>query len=117
MDKQKIKQSKRSRRRGRIRAKIKGTREIPRLSVFRSNKRMFLQIINDASGKTLIGVSSGEIKKKDKKAVISFELGKLIAKKALDKKIKKVVFDRGGYKYHGRVKAAAEGVREGGLKF
>ena len=124
MDKQKMEKLKRDRRRGRIRAKVAGSAKRPRVSVFRSNKGMFLQLVDDISGKTLVSAGSGEVKKKDKKTAVSFELGKLIAKKALDpaingtgKKIKEVVFDRGGYKYHGRVKAAADGAREGGLKF
>lgn len=117
MDKQKIKQLKRARRKGRIRAIIAGTNKLPRLSVFKSNKGMYLQLIDDEKGKTLVSVHSKEIKKKDKKVSICFEMGKLIAKKALDKKIEQAVFDRGGYKYHGRVKAAADGAREGGLEF
>lgn len=118
MNKEKIKQNKRSRRRARIRSKITGTSKCPRLSVFRSSKGMYLQLIDDEKGRTLVSAHSKEVKKKkDKRVVISFELGKIIAKKALDKKIKQIVFDRGGYKYHGRVKAAADGVREGGLQF
>ncbi len=118
MDKQKVKQYQRSRRRGRVRAKVSGTSKCPRLSVFRSNKGMYLQLIDDEKSKTLVSVHNKEAqKKKDKKVAISFELGKLIAKKALDKKIKKVIFDRGGYKYHGRIKAVADGAREGGLRF
>ncbi len=117
MNKEKIKQAKRERRKIKVRAKVKGTAERPRLSVFRSNKGMFLQIIDDTKGHTLVSAYSKEINKKDKKVVISFELGKLIAKKAIEKGIKKVVFDRNGYKYHGRVKAVADGAREGGLIF
>ena len=117
MDKQKIKQYQRSRRRGRVRAKVSGTSKCPRLSVFRSNKGMYLQLIDDEKGKTLVSAHSSEVKKKDKKVAISFELGKLIAEKALAKKIKQIVFDRGGYKYHGRVKAVADGAREEGLSF
>jgi len=117
MSKEQIKKAKRTRRRGRIRVKIKGTAKRPRLSVFRSNKGMYLQLIDDERGVTLASAASGEVKKKDKKTVVSFELGKLIAKKGLEKKIKTVVFDRGGYKYHGRVKAVADGAREGGLEF
>ena len=118
MDKEKIKQNKKNKRKGRIRAKISGTKKCPRLSVFKSNTGMYLQLIDDEKGKTLVSVHSKEIKKKkEKRVVIGFELGKLIAKKALDKKIKQVVFDRGGYKYHGRVKAVADGAREGGLSF
>lgn len=117
MDKHKIKQAKRERRKGRVRAKVYGTEKCPRLSVFRSNKAVYAQIINDENGKTVIGISSGEVKAKDKKTVISSELGKMLAEKALAKGIKEVVFDRNGYKYHGRVKALAEGARAGGLKF
>ena len=100
-----------------MRVTIKGTADRPRLSVFRSNKGMYLQLIDDEKGRTLVSVSSGEVKEKDSKIIIGFELGKLIAKKGLDKNIKNVVFDRGGYKYHGRVKAVANGAREGGLEF
>jgi large subunit ribosomal protein L18 len=117
MDINKVKQNKRFRRKNRVRAKITGTAICPRLSVFRSNKGIYAQIINDEIGKTLVAVGAGEIKKKEKKAVISLELGKLIATKAIAKGISQVVFDRNGYKYHGRVKALAEGAREGGLKF
>ncbi len=128
MNKEKIKLEKRNRRRAKIRAKIKGTLHCPRFSVFRSNKNIFAQLIDDNAGKTLDSVHSQEIKPKakvsdagKKEARVQFsveaELGKLIAKKAETKKIKKVVFDRGGYKYHGRVKAVADGARAGGLKF
>jgi len=103
------KQEKRYRRHKRVRAKIKGTAEVPRLCVFRSNKYIYAQIIDDEKGKSL--VSTKEILSRAKKA------GQDIAKKAIEKKINKVVFDRGGYKYHGRVKALAEGARKGGLKF
>jgi len=117
MDKNKIKQAKRLRRRGRVRAKVLGTAGCPRLSVFRSNRAIYAQIINDESGRTLAAVGAGEIKIKGEKIDASRELGKLIAEKALAKGISKVVFDRNGYKYHGRVKALAEGARAGGLKF
>ncbi|MCK4744995.1 50S ribosomal protein L18 [Candidatus Parcubacteria bacterium] len=120
MNKQKVKQNQKIRRKGRVRSKINGIKECPRLSVFKSNKGMFLQLINDTNGNTLASVSGKDIKdikKQGKKTAVSLELGKLIAKKALDKKIDQVVFDRGGYKYHGRVKAVADGAREGGLKF
>jgi len=117
MDKNKIKQNKRLRRKGRVRAKVNGTAACPRLSVFRSNRGIYAQIINDEIGRNLIAVGAGEIKKKDKKIVVSLELGKLIASKAIAKGISRVVFDRNGYKYHGRVKALAEGARAGGLKF
>ncbi len=117
MDKQKIKQQQRGRRKGRVRAKISGAKECPRLSVFRSNKGMYLQLINDDEGKTLVSAHSRDIKDKDEKISRSFKLGKLIAEKAVKKKIKKVVFDRNGYKYHGNIKAVADGAREGGLEF
>lgn len=113
---------KRYRRQKRVRAKIFGKKEKPRLSVFRSHKHIYAQLIDDEKGRILLAASDLEIKNsnlKDKKSKVdkAKEVGKLIAKKALAKKIEKVVFDRGGYKYHGRVKALAEGAREGGLKF
>lgn len=117
MDKNKIKQAKRIRRKGRVRIKVFGTAACPRLSVFRSNRGIYAQIINDEIGKTAASVSSKEIKITGKKTDLSLELGKLIAKKAIDQGINQVVFDRNGYKYHGRVKALAEGARAGGLKF
>jgi len=103
----------------RVRAKTKGTKDKPRLSVFRSNHYIYAQIIDDGKGETIVGVSEKELSQKEKvkKTDKSKELGRLIAKKALTKKIKEIVFDRGSYKYHGRVKAVAEGAREGGLKF
>ncbi|MBD3282036.1 MAG: 50S ribosomal protein L18 [Candidatus Portnoybacteria bacterium] len=108
----------RNRRHKRVRAKIKGSEKIPRLCVFRSNKHIYGQLINDEKGETVLMVSDKEIKKpKLKKVEISKEVGKEIAKKAKSKKIDKIIFDRGGYKYHGRVKALAEGAREEGLKF
>jgi large subunit ribosomal protein L18 len=106
------------RRKARTRAKIAGTANRPRLSVFRSNASMYLQLIDDVAATTLVSAHSREIKAKSAgKVESSLELGKLLAKKALEKKIKAVVFDRGAYKYHGRVKAAAEGARSGGLEF
>lgn len=106
----------------RVRAKIFGTKERPRLSVFRSAKHIYCQLIDDEKGKTLLSSSDLELKlksqsKRKSKLLIAYEVGKLIAEKALKKKIEKVVFDRGGYKYHGRIKALAEGAREAGLKF
>ena len=113
------KKQRRLRRHRGIRARIKGTKEVPRLFVFRSSRHIWVQIIDDEEGKTLISVSWQELKKRKGigKSEKAKELGKLIAKKALEKKIKKVVFDRGGHKYHGRVKALAQGAREGGLEF
>ena len=116
MNKEKARTRKNVRKHARVRAKIKGTAKRPRLSVFRSNKGMYLQLIDDIKSITLASVSSKEIKKKDKKLKVSFELGKLIARKAIKKNIKLAVFDKGISKYHGRVKAVAEGAREGGLK-
>lgn len=92
----------------------------PRLSVYRSNKHIYGQIVDNNTGKILAGVSSGNIKVKDEgkgKIDISFKTGEALAVKAKKKKIIEVVFDRSGYKYHGRVKALAEGARKGGLKF
>lgn len=114
------KQEKRYRRHKRIRAKVFGTSKVPRLVVFRSNKHIYAQLIDDEKGKTIAAASDLELKTKRKKISKidkASEVGKLVAKKAIDKKITKVVFDRGGYAYHGRVKAVAEGAREGGLKF
>jgi large subunit ribosomal protein L18 len=103
----------------RVRAKIFGTHEKPRLSVFRSNKYIFAQIIDDGKGETISAISEKELVVKDKlkKSDIAKQLGIALAKKALAKKVNSVVFDRGSYLYHGRIKAFAEGAREGGLKF
>lgn len=102
----------------RIRAKVVGTANLPRLSVFRSNKAVYAQLIDDDNQCTLASASSFEISK-DKSANIAIakEVGKKIAEKALVTGIKAVVFDRNGYLYHGRVKALAEGAREAGLQF
>ncbi len=107
------------RRQVRVRAKIFGTNDKPRLSVFKSNKYIFAQVINDEIGKTIVGISEKEltVKEKSNKTQRAKELGVAIAKKAIGKKIKTVAFDRGSYLYHGRIKALAEGAREGGLKF
>ncbi len=117
MDKNKANNQRQARRHARVRAKVSGTTNLPRLSVFRSNRGMFLQLVDDTKGNTLASASFKEIKKTGTKVDTSKELGKLIADKAKTKKIEAVVFDRGSYKYHGRVKAAAEGAREGGLNF
>ena len=101
----------------RIRAKAIGTKEKPRLSVFRSNKHIFLQLIDDKAGKTLVSAADAKSKVKKTKTELAKDAGKKLAELAKVKKIKKAVFDRGGYKYHGRVRAAAEGAREGGLEF
>ena len=117
MDNHKVKKQKQIRRHAKVRSQINGTAERPRFSVFRSNKGMFLQLIDDLSGKTLVSVSNKDAKKTGTKTELSFALGKLIAEKAKAEKITTVVFDRSSYKYHGRVKAVADGAREGGLVF
>jgi len=104
-------------RRRRVRVKIFGTASCPRLSVFRSNKSIYAQVIDDEKGKTLMSAKLSEIKKAKNNIEGAKELGKLIAQKCQEAKITKVVFDRSGYEYHGKVKALAEGAREGGLKF
>ena len=109
----------RSRRHIRVRRKISGTAERPRLCIYRSNTNLYVQIIDDVAGNTLVSASTldKEIKTKHANKEAAKELGTLIAKKAADKKIETVVFDRGGYIYHGVVKELAEAAREGGLKF
>lgn len=114
--KEKIKQNKKYRRKVRVRAKVFGTKERPRLNVFRSLNHINIQIIDDQSGKTLVSANDLNIKKGTKTEKAK-EAGKLAAKKALEQGINKVVFDRAGNKYHGRIKAAAESAREAGLEF
>ena len=105
----------------RIRKKISGTREKPRMSIFRSNKNIFVQVIDDVNGVTLAAASSlvkeiadkKDINKKDQAALV----GKVVAEKATAAGLKEVVFDRGGYLYHGRIKSLADSARENGLKF
>ena len=108
------------RRMKRTRSKVQGTKEMPRLSVFRSNKYIYAQLIDDAAGKTILGVSEKQlaaIKEKTAKTARAKELGVLLAQKAMAMKVKKVVFDRGSYAYKGRVQSIADGAREGGLQF
>ena len=109
----------RTRRHARVRTKVSGTAERPRLCVFRSNSHLYAQIIDDVAGITLVAASTldKEIKTKKSNIEAAKEVGALIAKKAVAKNIKTVVFDRGGYIYHGVVKALAEAAREGGLEF
>ena len=109
----------RQRRHVRVRRKISGTAECPRLAVCRTNKNIIAQIINDTEGKTLVYVSTldKDVKTKAANKEAAKEVGTLIAKKAQEKKIKSVVFDRGGYIYHGVVKELAEAAREAGLEF
>lgn len=107
-----------SRRKRRVRKNVQGTADRYRLSVHRTNKYLSAQIIDDSKQVTLVGVSEKSLEeKKGTKTEKALALGKLVAKKAIAKKIKKVVFDRGAYRYHGRVKAFADGAREGGLQF
>jgi large subunit ribosomal protein L18 len=101
----------------RIRAKISGTSSRPRLTVFKSLKGIYAQVIDDASGKTLAAARLAEIKNAKNTAEGALEVGKLIAKKCVAAKITSVVFDRAGYQYHGKVKALADGARVGGLIF
>jgi len=140
MNKNKVKTEKRNRRRSKVRARVSGVEKRPRLSVYRSLRGIQVQLIDDASGRTLVSaggkklettVKAGQARspstklgagkklddEKSGKIAKAFAVGELVAKKALDKGIKRVVFDRGGYKYHGRVKAIADGARKGGLKF
>ena len=107
----------RSIRHRRVRKKVAGTQERPRLSVFRSNKQIYVQIIDDVAGKTLAAASSLETGSADSKIDAAEAVGQAIATKATKSGIKKVVFDRAGYKYHGRLKALADGARSGGLEF
>ena len=114
------KQAVRFKRKLRIRSRIEGTVERPRLSVFRSNKNISVQLVDDVQGHTLVSVSSLEEDLKDKvqgNIEGAKTLGNLVAKRALAKNISQVVFDRSGYLYHGRIKALADAAREGGLKF
>ncbi|PJC65364.1 MAG: 50S ribosomal protein L18 [Candidatus Colwellbacteria bacterium CG_4_9_14_0_2_um_filter_50_12] len=109
----------RSRRASRTRVKIRGTEDRPRLSIFRSNKYIYLQLINDVSGRTILSVSSFGLKgrgKGVKKSDQARELGKMLAEKAKTAGLETVVLDRGAYRYHGRVKAVADAARERGLK-
>jgi large subunit ribosomal protein L18 len=117
-----VKTLKRTRLHKKIRKNLQGTKERPRLCVFRSNQHIYAQLVNDETAKVLISVSDKDVKKdKMTKTEIAREVGRLVAKKAMNPpaggKIEKVVFDRGGFIFHGRIKALAEGAREEGLKF
>jgi large subunit ribosomal protein L18 len=113
-----IKQEKRIRRHKKIRINMRGTKDKPRLFVFRSNQHIYAQLIDDDKAKVLMSTSDRDLKvSKGTKSDIAKQVGKLIAKKAIENKIEKVVFDRGGIVFHGRIKALADGAREGGLKF
>lgn len=117
-----LKRKARLKRKKRIRKKISGSKEQPRLNVFRSSKHIYAQIIDDTEGHTLVAASSVEnlVKEQpkfDNKVVVANFVGKLLGERATDKGIKKVVFDRNGFLYHGRVKAVSDGAREAGLEF
>ena len=100
-----------------IRNKVSGTSECPRLTVFRSNKQIYAQVIDDTTGKTLAAASSVKLADKAPKKEIAAKVGEVIAKNALEAGVQAVVFDRNGYLYHGRVKELADAARKGGLKF
>ena len=112
----KTREQQRYRRHLRVRKKVAGTADRPRLVIFRSLKHITAQIVDDVSHRTILTVSSTDLET-GKKTAKSLEVGKRIASRAKDAGITKVVFDRAGYKYHGRVKAVADGAREGGLEF
>ncbi len=110
-------QVQRKMRQKRVRAKVSGSSAKPRLNVFRSLSHIYVQLIDDEAGKTLAAASSSEVKTKGKKSEVAAAVGKLAAEKALKLGIKKVVFDRAGYQYHGRVKQLADAARAAGLEF
>lgn len=110
----------RIRRHRKVRKRIQGSSKVPRLCIFKSAKHIYAQLIDDEKGKVIVAAKDQELKKlkeRETKVNTAKEVGKLIAAKSKDLKIEKVVFDRGGFKYHGRIRAIAEGAREGGLKF
>jgi len=111
----------RLRRKKRARAKLLGTAERPRFSIFRSNRYTYAQLIDDQAGRTLVSASTREVRKSERETMSkqkqAEQIGELVAKKAIERGIKQAVFNRGGYKYHGRVGAVAEGARRGGLQF
>lgn len=110
------KTEKRIRRHNRVRAKISGTNKVPRLCVFKSNVHIYAQLIDDEKHLIISQASDIDLKK-EKKIDLAYKVGQEIAKKAIEKKIQTVVFDRGGFRYHGRVKQLAQGARDAGLKF
>lgn len=109
--------SNRTKVKSRIRSRVVGTESKPRLSVYKSNKEIYAQIINDSVGQTLVSASSKELKSKGNKVDMAKEVGKSLAEKAKSSGVSELVFDRNGYIFHGRVKALADGAREAGLKF
>ena len=114
---QPLKLKKRLRNKARVRKKVVGSGEIPRLSVFKSGRHIYAQLIDDAKQETLLSANSLKNKEKTQATELAKKIGETIAKKAIDTKIKKVVFDRSGFIYHGRIKALADGARSAGLKF
>lgn len=114
--KPKTKRQHRLNRHRRVRAKIQGTAQRPRVSVFKSNQYVYAQVIDDEIGKTLISVSDQGTKAKSKKSDAASKAGETLAKKMKEKGITEALFDRGGFKFHGRVKAVADGLRKGGIK-
>lgn len=125
----KIKREKRISRHNRVRKKIFGNISRPRLSIFRSNRYIYAQLIDDENGQTLVAANDLELKKaktgkEEKKLpnlsgkkIVAYQVGFLLSQKAMKKNIKKAIFDRGGFLYHGRIEALADGAREGGLEF
>lgn len=111
------KQERRNKIKTRIRGKISGTAQRPRMTVFRSNKQIYVQLVDDSKGMTLVAASSKGLDEKGTKSEIAGKVGAKIAEKALAAGINEVVFDRNGYLFHGRVKALADAARNGGLKF
>ncbi len=117
MIKKESKNDNRLKRHARIRKNLSGTSVTPRLSIYRSNTAIYAQIIDDTKGETLVSASTNELKLNSSNTEAAIKLGKLIGEKAVKAKIKEVVFDRSGYKYHGRIKALADAAREAGLNF
>jgi large subunit ribosomal protein L18 len=111
------KRAHREKRRKRVRRKIAGTAERPRLSVYRSNVHIYAQIVDDERGHTVVAADSREVEGAENRKDAARKVGELVARKAADAGVEEVVFDRGGNKYHGRIAALAEGARSGGLKF
>ena len=109
--------SSRLQRKRRVRAKISGTAQRPRLSVFKSLKSIYAQVIDDTTGQTLVSAELSQLKETSNTIESAMAVGKLVAEKCLAAKIETVIFDRSGYQYHGKIKALAEGARKGGLKF
>ncbi len=122
MGKKNLRAVARERRHRRVRMKVSGTAERPRLNVFRSSKHIYAQVIDDQAGHTLVAASTVDAELKDEvkgktKTEAAVLVGRLVAKRALEAGVKEVVFDRGGYQYHGRVKSLAEAARDAGLQF